>query len=384
MKDFVFESTPKIVFGAGSIACLAKELKILKGESAFFICDPAIEKTIFFNDLSVKLKKDGFIVNTFSGIVHDPDFGSCDMARDAIVAAKSDIVIGIGGGSAMDIAKVAAITAKNGRNAKDLVKKPELCEPGMPLVLIPTTAGTGSEVTHIGIFSDNDEKLKTGIVSPYLYADVAILDPEITLSMTETVTAHSGTDAIIHALEALTSKLSTPFTDLLAEEALRILYRNILPAFEDGNNIEARSNMLYGSMLAGKAFANSSVAAVHAFAYPIGAEFHIPHGLANSIMLIPVLKFNLNSDIEKYCRAARAIGVQTTGLTETEITNRLLLKLEYLLDKLKIKRSLGHYGVTESDIPRLALSVMKVTRLLSNNPKEVLLSDAERLYREAM
>ncbi len=384
MKDFIFESTPKIVFGAGSIAYLVRELNILKKKSAFFICDPVIEKTIFFNDLSGKLKKEGFIVNIFSEIVPDPDFDSCDMARDAIVAAGSDIVIGIGGGSAMDIAKVAAITAKNRKKAKDLVKNPELCEPGMPLVLIPTTAGTGSEVTHIGIFSDNDEKLKTGIVSPYLYADVAILDPEITVSMPETVTAHSGTDAIIHALEALTSKLATPFTDLLAEEALGILYRNILPAFEDGNNIEARSNMLYGSMLAGKAFANSSVAAIHAFAYPIGAEFHIPHGLANSIMLIPVLKFNLNSDIEKYCRAARAIGVQTTGLSEAEILNRLLFKLEFLLDRLKIKRSLGYYGVTESDIPRLALSVMKVTRLLSNNPGEVLLEDAERLYREAM
>ncbi len=383
-RGFIFESTKKIIFGNGSISNLQNEIQNLGGKSVLFICDPAIEKMKFFDDILNILKTTKLNSVVFSKIESDPGFECCDAARDIIIESKSDIVVGIGGGSAMDIAKVAAITAITGNTAKELAKNSGLCKKGLPIILIPTTAGTGSEVTHISIFSDNDELLKTGIVSPYLYADVAILDPELTLSLPKHVTAHSGVDAIIHALEAFTSKKATALTDLLAEEAFGILFRNIYAAFVNENDIDARSNMLYGSMLAGKAFANSSVAAVHAFSYPIGAEFHIPHGLANSIMLIPVLKFNMIANSEKYCRLAKIIGVQTNGLTEFEITQKLINKLEILLDSLEINRNLSNYGVQELDIPRLANSAMKVTRLLSNNPREICIDDAERLYMEAM
>lgn len=384
MKDFIFQSTPRVIFGVKSIDFLIEELATLKGKTALIVCDPVIEKTNWFSCILKKLEDSGIKKSVFSDIVSDPGFETVDAARDCAIAAKSDIVIGIGGGSAMDVAKVVAITAKTGEGARELSQKGKICDAGLPLILIPTTAGTGSEVTHISIFSDNEEKLKTGLVSPYLYADVAILDPEITLGLPKTVTAFSGVDAIIHALEALTSNRATPLTDLLALEALEILYKNIGKAYDYGKNIEARSNMLYGSMLAGKAFANSGVAAVHAFSYPIGAEYHIPHGLANSIMLIPVLKFNLQANKEKYWLAAKAIGIETKGFTETEVLNRLVASLDTLLNRLKIKRGLANYGVTEANIPDLASAVMKVTRLLSNNPREVSISDAENLYREAL
>ncbi len=217
-----------------------------------------------------------------------------------------------------------------------------------------------------------------------MYAKIAILDPEITLSLPKDITAFSGIDAIIHALEALTSKLATPLTDLLAIEALDILNKNILKAYESGEDITARSNMLFGSMLAGKAFANSSVAAVHAFAYPIGAEFHIPHGLANAIMLLPVLRYNLLSDIEKYAIAAKAIGIETKGITKKESAQKLLIHFDELLKSLNVKRFLRFYGVKQSDISNLANKVMKITRLINNNPKEITLNDAENIYQEAL
>ena len=300
-----------------------------------------------------------------------------------ILDFNSDSVIGIGGGSALDIAKIVAITSKTKEMVKQLMSKSEINDSGLPLILIPTTAGTGSEVTHISILSNLQEQTKNGLVSPKLYADVAILDPLITLSLPATITAYSGVDAIIHALEALTSKLATPYTDKLALEALNVLFSSILTAFIDGQNIEARSKMLYGSMLAGQAFANSSVAAVHAFAYPIGAEFHIPHGLANSIMLMPILKYNIESGIYKYALAAKAIGIDTNNISKTEAANQLVKKLDGLLLSLKFKRELRFYGIKKSDIPNLAKKVMKITRLMNNNPREISLNDAEKLYLEA-
>jgi alcohol dehydrogenase class IV len=384
MNNFIFHTTPHIVFGNKSLNTLTEELIKLNISSAFFISDPYIAKTEFFNNILIKLAEKKIKTNIYSNIKSDPDFENVDETRDKIIKANPEIIIGIGGGSTMDIAKLAAITAKTGENARDVAKSGIVSKNKYRIILIPTTAGTGSEVTHISIFSDNMDMVKTGIVHPNLYANIAILDPEITLELPQTITAFSGIDALIHALESLTSKSATRFSELLAEEALKTIYDNIVRAFDNGKDIEARSNMLYGSMLAGIAFANSSVAAIHAFAYPIGAKFHIPHGLANSIMLMPVLKFNLENGLGKYSIVAKALGIETKGKTEHEITERLILKLDNLVDKLEINRKLKNYGVHQSDIAELAKSVIKITRLLSNNPREINIRDAERLYSEAL
>ncbi len=384
MDNFVFQSTPRVLFGSKMLNKLAEEIESLNCKSAFFICDPVIYKLEFFQKLITNLAKEIKIEGFFTDIISDPGFEVVDLATAKVKETSADIIIGIGGGSALDIAKIIAITAKTGEGAQELTKKGVITEKGLPLILIPTTAGTGSEVTHISILSDNEEKLKTGLVSTKLYADVAILDPDISLSLPKDVTAFSGIDAIIHAIEALTSKMSNKMTDFVALEALEILFKNILVAFENGKNKEARGEMLYGSMLAGKAFANSSVAGIHAFAYPIGAEFHIPHGLANSIMAIPVLRFNLNSEKKKYAQAAKAIGIKTKGKTNEQAAHAFLCAIDELIENLKIKRYLRFYGVTKEDIPKLAKSVIKVTRLLENNPKKITLKDAEELYMEAL
>lgn len=384
MNNFNFQTAPHIVFGNKSLNILTEELIKLNIFSAFFISDPYIAKTELFSNILTNLTSKKIKTNIYSNIKSDPDFENVDEARDKIIKANPDIIIGIGGGSTMDIAKLTAITAKTGENARDVAKTGIISKNKLPLILIPTTSGTGSEVTHISIFSDNEDMVKTGIVHPNLYADMAILDPEITLELPQTITAYGGIDALIHALESLTSKSATRFSELLAEEALKIIYDNILTAFDNGKDIEARSNMLYGSMLAGMAFANSSVAAIHAFAYPIGAKFHIPHGLANSIMLMPVLKFNLEKGLGKYSIVARALGIEIKGKTEHEITNQLINKLDLLVDHLEINRKLKNYGVRQTDIPDLAKSVIKITRLLSNNPREININDAESLYTEAL
>ena len=384
MNKFLFQTTPKLIFGQKLINVLPEELIKTNANSVFFVCDPAINKMSVFNELLKILKAKKIKTTIYSNIKSDPDFENVDDARDKIIEANPDIIIGIGGGSTMDIAKVAAITSKTGENARNIAESGIISKNKYALILIPTTAGTGSEVTHISIFSDNSDQVKTGIVHPNLYADLAILDPEITLELPPTITAFSGIDALIHALESLTSNSATVFSALLAEEALKIIYNNIVAAFENGKDIEARSNMLYGSMLAGIAFANSSVAAIHAFAYPIGAKFHIPHGLANSIMLMPVLKFNLENGLGKYSSVAKALGIETKGKTEHEIINQVIFILDTLVDKLEINRKLKNYGVNASDIPELAKSVIKITRLLSNNPREINIKDAERLYLEAL
>jgi alcohol dehydrogenase len=257
-------------------------------------------------------------------------------------------------------------------------------KPGLTAILVPTTAGTGSEVTPIAILSDYDEKLKKGIVSPYLFPAVAMLDAELTVGLPASVTAATGMDALIHAVEAYTSRNATPFTDMLALEAIRQIFRNIRTAFANGSNLEARGGMLEGSLLAGMAFANAGVTAVHAFAYPIGAEFHIPHGIANSIMLTAVMEFNMLGNLSKFAHMAGLFGENTRGLSERQAAQAAVQGLRTLAGDLKIPGSLTEFGVKDEHIPALAQGVMKVTRLLANNPRELTLEDAEEIYRRVL
>ncbi len=384
MKDFIFQTTPKIIFGENSFNLLDEEINKLNIKRLAFICTPSISKQKFFTEKMNYLEKKGFNTYVYNNITPDPSFENCDEAIKLVNSFKSEIIIGIGGGSAMDIAKLVAAIANTKISSKQALEHIHKIKREIPLIQIPSTAGTGSEVTHISIFSDTQEKVKVGIVSPNLYADIAILDPKLSLSLPPNITAYSGIDAIIHAMEALQSKLANPFTDFLAKQALKILYQNIFIVFKEGQNIQARSQMLYASMLAGQAFANSSVAAIHAFAYPIGAEYKIPHGLANAIMLMPILKFNLETGIHKYKELAQAIGIDTENKNNIEIANQILKTFDNLLNNLNIVRNLSAYGVNEKDIDRLAQSVIKITRLINNNPRNISLDEAKTIYYNAL
>jgi alcohol dehydrogenase len=235
-------------------------------------------------------------------------------------------------------------------------------------------------VTPIVILSDEAEKLKKGIVSPYLIPSTAILDPELTLGLPPQVTAATGMDALIHGVEAFTSKNAYPMTDMLACRAIELIAGNIRTAFANGQDLPARSRKLEGSLLAGMAFANAGVTAVHAFAYPIGAEFHIPHGVANSIMLAPVMEFNMLGNLNKFARMASLLGEQTADLSERKMALAAVQALRTLAEDLQIPDHLSRFGVKEADIPMLAEGVMKVTRLLANNPRTITGKDAEKIY----
>ena len=292
-----------------------------------------------------------------------------------------DLVIGIGGGSPVDIAKAAAVLATNKGEVASYFGIDLIPKPGLKTIIIPTTAGTGSEVTPIVILSDHDEKLKKGIVSPFLLPDIAILDSELTQKLPSHVTASTGMDAFIHAVEAYTSNNATTMTDIFAVQAIKLINKNIRTAFANGNDIEARTNMLEGNLLAGMAFANAGVTAVHAFAYPIGAEFHIPHDVANSIMLIPVMEFNLLGNLTKFTALADMMGESTAELS---LRDSAATAMQYLMEDLQLPRHLSEFGISDSDIPFLAQGVMKVTRLLANNPRNLTTRDAEEIYRKVL
>ncbi len=380
----IFQTTPRVIMGPGSLHRVADEVKRLGGTEVMVITDPGLVKTGIAGRAEEFLAGAGLKLSRFDGVEPDPSYETASKAAELIKTSGSDLIVGIGGGSALDVAKVASILVTNADPVTSYFGIDMVPVAGLPTILIPTTAGTGSEVTPIAILSDHSEKLKKGIVSPHLFTRSAILDPELTLGLPPAVTAATGMDALIHAVEAYTSRNATSLTDMLAVEAMRLISRSLRTAFANGSNLDARTHMLEGSLLAGMAFANAGVTAVHAFAYPIGAEFHIPHGVANSMMLAPVMEFNMMGNLNKFARMARIFGESINGLSEREAALKAVAFLRTLAADLRVPNRLSDYGVQEKDVPGLALGVMKVTRLLANNPRDLTLADAEEIYRKVL
>lgn len=383
-KVNIFQTTPRIIMGIGASNQIFDEIRRFSVKSVMIITDPGLVKAGIYDRFREILINAGCSVSLFDRVESDPPFEVASSAAQDTVNAGADLILGIGGGSSLDIAKVASILVTNKGPVTSYFGVDTVPLPGLKTVLVPTTAGTGSEVTPIAILSDHHEKLKKGIVSPYLFPSLAILDPELTIGLPSAVTAATGMDALIHAVEAFTSKNSNSFTDMLAQEAMKLITRNIRTAFADGSNLDARAKMLEGSLLAGMAFANAGVTAVHAFAYPIGAEFHIPHGVANSIMLTPVMEFNMLGNLTKFAHMAKIFGENTSGLSERASAHEAVQSLRNLAEDLNIPKSLRVFGVKAEDIPSLASGVMKVTRILANNPRDLKLEDAEAIYRRVL
>ncbi len=380
----LFRTTPRIVMGLGALKNLAAEVGALKAKKILIVTDQGLIDAGLVSQVQEVLDKAGIQNAIFKDVEADPRY---EIVADCVAKIRSedvDLIVGFGGGSPIDIAKVSAVMATNEGPISEYFGIDLVPQPGLPTIIIPTTAGTGSEVTPIAILSDHTEKLKKGIVSSYLFPSVALLDPELTLGLPPDVTAATGMDALIHAIESYTSKNASSLSDLLASQAMNLISRNIRTAFADGSNLTARSNMLEGSLLAGMAFCNAGVTAVHAFAYPIGAEFHIPHGVANSIMLTPVMEFNKLGNLEKFARIADYLGENTAGLSTRDAANTAVEAMRNLAADLKIPGHLSEFGIEEKHIPELAEGVMKVTRLLANNPRYLTRQDAEDIYRRVL
>ena len=384
MGHILFRTTPRILMGPGCIEQIGMEVKALKGGKVLIVTDPGIIRAGLLKPVEESLQHAGLLWSLFDQVEPDPRIEVVEECFQTARQEQADCIIGLGGGSSLDIAKVVAVRLTNSGKIDDFFGIDLIPDPGVPVILVPTTAGTGSEVTPIAILSDTREKLKKGIVSSHLLPKSALLDPKLTIGLPPAVTAFTGMDALIHAIEAYTSVNANGLTDHLAFRAMELTSGNLLTAYARGEDLNARSKMLEGSLLAGMAFANAGVTAVHAFAYPLGGEFHhIPHGLANSVMLPHVLRFNMLGNLPKFADVASALGVAAGELTDRQAAEEGLEVIEELMADLEIPLRLRDLQVPEEAIPKMAQGVMKVTRLLANNPRKITLQDAERIYRSA-
>ena len=335
-------------------------------------------------DLSrLSLEQNGRSATVFSDVLADPPESVVLAAVDVARRMEADLVIGFGGGSSMDVAKLVAVLAPSPQLLPEIYGIGKVYGRRLPLIQVPTTAGTGSEVTNIAIVTTG-ATTKMGVVSPQLYADLAILDATLTLGLPPAVTAATGIDAMVHAIEAYTSKhKKNPLSDALAREALRLLSRNLVKACEHGQDLEARQAMLLGACLAGQAFSNAPVAAVHALAYPIGGIFHVPHGLSNSLVLPHVLRFNMPAAATLYAELAAIVVPHASGSEEAR-TEALIVAMQQIAKITGIETMLSQVGIREADLDRLAADAMLQTRLLGNNPRELTQADARAIYAAAL
>ncbi len=379
MQGFVFQSTKSILVEPGSSSRIGELVKSLGCKSVLLVSDPGIKGAGLLQAGLQGLEQQGVAVTLFTDVEADPPVHVINAAVKLAGDAKVDGVVSIGGGSSMDVAKLVALLAVGQEKLDDIYGVGMIKGRRLPLVLAPTTAGTGSEVTPISIVTTGEGE-KKGVVSPVLLPDWAVLDAELTLGLPPKVTAATGIDAMVHAIEAYTSKrLKNPLSDALARDALRLLGGNIHEACRNGTNREARHNMLLGSMLAGMAFANAPVAAVHALAYPVGARFHVPHGLSNSLVLPQVIRFNASSAEQHYGELATILIPDAKG-NSTDRTKALVGMLSALPVELGLPTRLRDVGIAEKDLGLLADDAMKQTRLLINNPREVVHADALAIY----
>lgn len=384
MTPFSFSTVPHLVSELGSSSQLGQHVatRFTSVRRALVVTDSGFLRTGLVDAPCASLQQAGIEVHLYSDVVADPPQ---TVILQAVAFARSrqvDIVIGLGGGSSMDVAKLIAVLAASEQDISQIYGIGNVKGDRLPLVQIPTTAGTGSEVTNIAIVTTG-ETTKTGVVAPQLYADLAILDASLTIGLPPKVTAATGIDAMVHAIEAFTSKhKKNPMSDMLARHALTLLSANLVKACNEGSNLAARQAMLLGAYFAGQAFSNAPVAAVHALAYPIGGIFHVPHGLSNSLVLPHVLRFNLPHAAEQYAELASLVVPEVQGSTEAR-AEALIAAMQQIAAVTGIETALQQMGIQESDLDRLADDAMLQTRLLGNNPREMTRADARAIYAAA-
>ncbi|MEO0442985.1 MAG: iron-containing alcohol dehydrogenase [Pseudomonadota bacterium] len=383
MKPFVFNTTRSIINEAGALKNIAEICRQQHISKPLIVTDQGIVKVGLMSKLEDALNAGDMGYDSYTDVVADPPESIVYDALEVLKAGGNDGVIGFGGGSSMDTAKLIALISNTGDKLEDIYGVGVAQGQRLPLILIPTTAGTGSEVTAVAIVTTG-ETTKAGVVANQLYPDVALLDAELTLGLPSHITAATGVDAMVHAIEAYTSaRLKNSYADMLAKEALRLLSANVMTASHEGNNVEARQAMLLGACLAGQAFANAPVAAVHALAYPLGGHYHIPHGLSNSLVLPHVMRFNAPAAKELYGELAPIIMGRAVDGDAQSVTDELITYIEKLIVDLGLPNTLQAMDIPESDLPMLASDGMKQQRLLINNPREITEPDALTIYRAA-
>ncbi len=381
MNRFQFQTVPNIIAGLGTIQELFKILKNGRYRRLLLVTDPGMLKEQLHLPILDIIESAGLEYVIYSDVQADPPD---TVVLEAVAFAKQeniDVVLGFGGGSSMDVAKLIAILAhpEQHQTLSDLYGVDNATGPRLALILVPTTAGTGSEVTPISIVTTG-ETTKTGIVAPILFADIAILDATFTQNLPAQITAATGIDAMVHAIEAYTSKhKKNPYSDMLAKQALRLLNANLQRVLQNGHDLDARQNMLVGSMLAGQAFANAPVAAVHALAYPLGGHFHLSHGHSNALVLTEVLKFNAPAAKQLYAELMTWLDPRSKGCHDG-LTDLFIDHFNNHLMQSGLTLKLNQLNVPEHMLQVMAKDAMQQSRLLQNNPRELKLEDAYQIY----
>ena len=381
MSQFQFQTAARIISGLGSIQELKQIILENHYRKLLIITDAGMVQHQLHLPIIEILERLNITYSIYSNIQADPPEHIVLDAAEFAKKEKVDAILGFGGGSSMDVAKIITLLAhpEQKQTIAEMYGVNNAKGPKLPLILVPTTAGTGSEVTPISIVTTG-ETTKTGIVSPHLYADIAILDANFTQGLPAHITAATGIDAMVHAIEAYTSKIKKNFyADMLAKNALRLLNDNLPKVFKDGTDLEARQNMLLGSMLAGQAFANAPVGAVHALAYPLGGHFHLSHGHTNALVLVEVLKFNAPYAKHLYAELMQWLDPRSNGSSDG-LCDIFIDHMQNHLDQSGLVLKLQDLNLPQQSLETLAKDAMLQTRLLQNNPREMTEQAALEIY----
>jgi len=366
-----FETVRRIIFGSGSLENLGNEIKRVNCSKVLVVTDPGLKSAGVLDAVAAALDKANLSFSVFAEVEPDPRVEVALASAAAAKAYRPDVIVGLGGGSSLDIAKVTSVLLSNEGSIEKYFGMELVPRPGVPLILVPTTAGTGSEMTSICVLSDTKNKVKKGIVSEHMFARAALLDPQLTLALPPRVTAMTGMDALVHAVESFVGVRATVFTDTLNLQAVRLVAANLRQAFAQGQNLTARENMLHASCLAGMAFSNTQNGLDHALALAIGGKFHLPHGLLTAFIIPWVMEYNLIATPGKYIEIAKAFGEKTKRMPEVQAARLAVTAVKSLLDDLGISYKLSSYGVPREEFPALAKATVGAARLISNNPRTV-------------
>jgi len=382
--NFTVTQPTSIRFGSGAIGDLGMIVKKLNGTHVFLVADPGVLAANLMERITKPLVDQAISYSVFTEIDPEPGLRLADRGAELARQAGADCVIGVGGGSAMDVAKAISILLTNGGCAEDYLGLGKIKKAGLPKIMVPTTAGTGAEVSFTAVFINEKTSSKGGMNGDPLYPEAAILDPDLTLSLPPHVTAATGIDAFTHAIEAFVSTQAHPISDMYAMEAMRLISASLPKAYAHGGNLQARTDMLLGSLLAGKALATAGVGLVHAMAYPLGGMFGIPHGLANAVLLPYVLQYNLLGAPEKYARVAAVLGCDIKGLNHKEAARCVVEAVFELNMDIGIPATLADLDIPAEKIPEMAKIALTVTRPVENNPRRPSYDDVVSVYQVAL
>jgi len=382
---FSFLTARKTVFGTGSISGIVKEVERIGGKKVGVVTDDGIVKSGLDVKLRSFLDKSGLKYGVWSSVEPEPSVDCAQAAADFARAGDYDCIVGFGGGSSMDVAKAASVLLTNRGALSDYLGKPEsIPNPPSRLVLCPTTAGTGSEVSNAAVFAVPEQKIKHVLYSSLLYPDVAILDPDLTRTMPPRITAQTGIDALCHAVEGYVSLNSSPLTDVVSEKAIKLVSENLRSAYFNGENMKARENMLLAAYLAGLSLGNAGTVLGHAVGYAFGLELHISHGLSIGMTMPYVLEYNAAADLKKHAKVASLMGENVEGLPLREAAFKAAEAFRKLLIDLGFPATIAELGVKDDMIPLLAENVFKSTSHVARNPRRPTRDEMKKLFERAL